>query len=79
MRLKKLEITNFRTIGHLSLEFPGLYTAISGKNNSGKSNVLRPLKALFEPESRFRYTNSEDIDRAKHFPRWNKKESAEPI
>lgn len=78
MKISKLTLTNFRSIEDLSVEFPSFYTAISGKNNSGKSNLLRVLKMLFEPERRFRYKD-EEINFPQHFPAWKTKDSVEPI
>ncbi len=47
--ISEVEITNFRAIGHLSLdlsrqsELPGNWTCIAGINGSGKSSVLQAL------------------------------------
>lgn len=60
MKLKKLEISNFRSIESLDVEFPSFYTAISGKNNSGKSNLLKAIKVLFQQEPRYRYRLREE-------------------
>lgn len=78
MRITKITIQNFRSIEQLTIDLPGHYTAISGKNNSGKSNLLRPLKILFEPEQRYRYSDDE-IKHSQHFPIWKKKDSVEHI
>lgn len=78
MKILNLTLNNFRSIEELSVDFPSFYTAISGKNNSGKSNLLRVLKVLFEPERRFRYRD-EDINFPQHFPAWKAKDSAEQI
>lgn len=78
MKISNLTLTNFRSIEGLSIEFPSFYTAISGKNNSGKSNLLRVLKMLFEPERRFRYRD-EEINFPQFFPAWKAKDSVEPI
>lgn len=78
MKISNLTLSNFRSIEELSVDFPSFYTAISGRNNSGKSNVLRVLKVLFEPERRFRYRD-EDINFPQHFPAWKPKDSAEQI
>lgn len=78
MKISNLTLINFRSIEDLSVEFPSFYTAISGKNNSGKSNLLRVLKMLFEPERRFRYRD-EEINFPQHFPAWKEKNSVEPI
>jgi putative ATP-dependent endonuclease of the OLD family len=78
MRISTISIQNFRSIEQLSIDLPGHYTAISGKNNSGKSNLLRPLKILFEPEQRFRFSEDE-IKHSQHFPLWKNKDSDEHI
>jgi len=78
MKISNLTLTNFRSIEELSVDFPSFYTAISGKNNSGKSNLLRVLKVLFEPERRFRYRDN-DINFPQHFPAWKAKDSTETI
>ncbi len=49
MKISKLAVENFRTLETIQLDFPGYYSAISGKNNSGKTNVVkvrRPLRVL---------------------------------
>ncbi len=78
MKLKRLKIQNFRTIENLSFDFPCFYTAVSGRNNSGKSNLLRALSALFEPEQRYRW-RSEELSYSENFPIWKRKDSVEPI
>lgn len=78
MKISNLTLINFRSIEDLSVEFPSFYTAISGKNNSGKSSLLRVLKVLFEQERRFRYRN-EEINFPQHFPAWKAKDSVESI
>ena len=42
MRLARIEITNFRSIKELDLTF-GTCTMLVGKNNSGKSNIVRAI------------------------------------
>jgi len=72
MKLKKLVIKNFKSIEDISLNFDEHYTAISGKNNSGKSNILKPLKLLFVPEPRYRFSNEDEINYTKDIPTWKK-------
>lgn len=43
MRLKEIEINNFRSIIHCKLEISGSNNVILGKNNSGKSNILNSI------------------------------------
>lgn len=78
MKITKIEIDNFRSIESITVPFPGHYTAISGKNNSGKSNLLRPLRLLFEAEQRFRF-DEEAIVHSAYFPIWKKADANDPI
>ena len=54
MFIKKISVENFRTLENFSVEFNGYFTAISGKNNAGKSNVLRAMKTLLDSGLHFR-------------------------
>lgn len=55
MKIKSFEIKNFRSIRKIHVETKDLMVFI-GKNNAGKSNILRGLNSFFE-----RKVNSEDI------------------
>lgn len=50
MLLDKVEISNYRSIDRLVLEFPHSCQVLIGINESGKSNVLRALQ-LLDPQS----------------------------
>ena len=44
MKIHKIDISNFRTIDHVTLEFPDTgVTVISGPNEVGKSSVVKAL------------------------------------
>lgn len=74
MRLTKLKIKNYRTIEDLTLSFPTYYAAICGKNDSGKSNVLRTIRALFPSEGPgFFYRES--ISFKEDLPKWLAKDA----
>ena len=47
MRLVSITTKNFRTLQDLRLTFANSYCTISGKNNAGKSSVIRLLSILF--------------------------------
>jgi len=47
MKLLQLEAKRYRTLQDLSLQFSANYCTISGKNNAGKSSVIRLLSVLF--------------------------------
>lgn len=47
MKLLALKAKNYRTLEETNLSFSKNYCSISGRNNAGKSCVIRPLSALF--------------------------------
>lgn len=48
MKIKKIEIQNYKTIKRLNVDFYNDITLIVGKNNIGKSNVLKAIEIFFE-------------------------------
>jgi predicted ATP-dependent endonuclease of OLD family len=48
MKIKKIEIQNYKTIKKLNVDFYNDITLIVGKNNIGKSNVLKAIEIFFE-------------------------------
>ena len=80
MKLQTLSIRNYRTLEAVNLSFPSFYCAISGKNDSGKTNVFRVLRGRFKyqplafirfgPEDEGRISIKED------FPRWPAKDTS---
>lgn len=59
MRLLRLEAKQYRTLQDLSIQFSTNYCTISGKNNAGKSSVIRLLSVLFRKFDRFPWTLDE--------------------
>lgn len=53
MRLKSIQTKNYRTLHDLTLSFSRNYCTISGRNNAGKSCVIRLLSALFRAGPRY--------------------------
>ena len=47
MKIKQIKVKNFRTLENIEIKFSGYYTAICGKNNSGKSNLIRAIRSIF--------------------------------
>lgn len=80
MRIKKARIRNYKSIVDCEFPFYGYYTAISGKNNAGKSNLLKSLLLFFEEEEEFPFMGrmrDSDVDISTDYPQW--KVSGEPI
>lgn len=51
MKITKLATRNYRTLENLDLSFPSSYSAICGANDSGKTNVVRAIRALMGDDS----------------------------
>lgn len=70
MKLGELSIRNYRSIEHLTLKFPTYYSALSGKNDSGKSNVLRTIRHFFPPSSPHYFVRPQGISVKEDTPMW---------
>ena len=68
MKIRELELINYRSFENCKIKFEDYYTAICGKNNSGKSNILRAVLNTLERSrhyERFNYNSD--------FPVWKTK------
>ena len=73
MRISSLKIRNYRTLESLDLKFPSLYTAICGANDSGKTNVIRAIRALMREEEYGTYRllgDEEELSLKDDYPKW---------
>jgi len=70
MRITKLSIRNFRTLEDISFEFPRYYSAICGKNDSGKTNIIRAIRGLMNEHDPFGYIDDEEISLKSDFTKW---------
>ncbi len=43
MIIKKITAKNYRSLEDIEIEFNPYYNALSGKNNSGKSNIIKAV------------------------------------
>lgn len=75
MQLKSMTAKNYRTLENLSLQFSKNYCTISGRNNAGKSCIIRLLSAVFRTGSHFPWgINDEDFDYKEDKTQWVKQE-----
>jgi putative ATP-dependent endonuclease of the OLD family len=86
MKICRIEITNYRSIEHIVLNLDRNYMAISGKNNSGKSNLLRAVRAVLTEDEPWYINDGVELDYGSDFPRWKSKDrdkekdgSGEPV
>lgn len=71
MKILTLTVQNFRTIDSLDLTFHPTYTAICGPNDSGKTNVIRAIRALLkEDDDGNPFTDSAEVEYKDDFPKW---------
>ncbi len=69
MKIKELQLKNYRSFEDCKIEFEDYYTAICGKNNSGKSNILRAVLNTLERSRHYdRFNFNSD------FPVWKTKD-----
>jgi predicted ATP-dependent endonuclease of OLD family len=75
MIIRRLKTKNFRSLEDLEIKFNPYYNALSGKNNSGKSNVIRALLIHLTNDFRaLRRFHSDGIHFESDYPYWKKKE-----
>jgi putative ATP-dependent endonuclease of OLD family len=75
MKIKDIHLKNFRSFEDCLIKFEDFYTAICGKNNSGKSNIIRAiLNALERP-----MMNRNRLNYNSDFPVWKSKSAKENI
>lgn len=82
MRIDHLSVKNYRTLAGCSIDFPDYYSAISGKNNAGKSNLLKVMRAFFVEEDEFDPYGGEmtSVSHKTDYPLWKRKDDQkEPI
>lgn len=73
MKISRIEIQNFRSIESMTIDFEDYYTAICGKNNCGKSNILRAILSILRASYKERINFNTD------YPVWKPKTATEPI
>lgn len=78
MRLSSLQIRNFRTLESFDLALPSVYVAICGANDSGKTNVVRAIRALIggSEAGPFAFRDQEEVSLKDDFPKWKDTDAA---
>lgn len=76
MRIDHLSVKNYRTLVDCSIDFPDYYLAISGKNNAGKSNLLKVMRAFFVEEDDFDPYGGDatSVSHKADYPLWKRKD-----
>lgn len=71
MQINRFEIRNYRTLEALDIDFPSFYTAICGRNDAGKTNVVRALRALMKEDDPYGYRYEQDLSLKDDYPKWS--------
>jgi len=75
MKIAAFRIRNYRTLENVNLDFQSPYTAICGPNDSGKTNVVRAIRALMKEESPFPFIffdEEDELSIKQDYPKWKK-------
>lgn len=74
MKIDKIIIRNFRTLENVAISFDGYFSSISGRNNAGKTSIIKAVKSLFKGQEReFIFVNEdEDISYSSSKTQWVK-------
>ena len=76
MKIATLSIKNYRTLESVDLAFPSSYAAICGPNDSGKTNVVRAIRALMKEEaSPFGLSDQQELSLKDDYPKWSDTEA----
>lgn len=70
MKIIHLKAKNYKTLCDFSVDFSTHFTAICGPNDSGKSNIVKAIRALLEGEDYY-FGPSMDITVKDDYPVWN--------
>jgi len=69
MNIERLHIQCFRTLVDLELTFPSFYTAICGRNDCGKTNIVRAIRNLMRGDEPFTIEEPK-FSLKNDFPKW---------
>jgi putative ATP-dependent endonuclease of the OLD family len=70
MKLSSVSIKTYRTIDAIDLSFPVSYSALCGPNDSGKTNVIRAIRAMMKDDDDGPYYQDEGISVKDDYPKW---------
>lgn len=74
MRILSLQTSNYRTLESIRLDFTQTYAAICGANDSGKTNVVRAIRALVRDNPRGPVVvlgdDDDELSTKDEYPKW---------
>jgi predicted ATP-dependent endonuclease of OLD family len=76
MKIKNIQVKNYRTIEDIDIAFPAFYSAICGKNDSGKTNLIRIIRHVLDRNDNFLMGEDLSINWKNDFPKWKIKNAS---
>ncbi len=74
MKINRLQVENYRSLEGISLTFPTFYSAICGRNDSGKTNIVRVLRTVIKEENFFYFPDDQDVSIKNDYTKWKEGE-----
>ena len=77
MKISSIKIKNFRTLEDIEISFDGYFSSISGKNNAGKTTVIKAIKYLFKGDDIdfMAFGNEQELSYSNSKTQWVQNES----
>lgn len=72
MKILKIHAENFRTLKNIEIKFVSDYCTLSGKNNAGKSTVVKIIEHFLEDQEAHFYRDERTIDYHRDSTQWEK-------
>ena len=72
MKIESVQIKNYRTLENIKVSFDSYYSAISGKNNAGKTTLIKVLRSIFRGDTHkmFSFQEEEEIEYREDKTQW---------
>jgi predicted ATP-dependent endonuclease of OLD family len=73
LKIESLQIRNFRTLENINVSFDSYYSAISGKNNAGKTTLIKVLRSIFRGDTQKIFSfrdEEEEVDYREDKTQW---------
>jgi len=72
LKIESVHIKNFRTLENVKVCFDSYYSAISGRNNAGKTNLIKVIRTIFRGDTHkmFSFREEEDIEYRDDLTQW---------
>lgn len=70
MKINRLQLKNYRTFEDFDITFPSYYSAICGRNDSGKTHIVRAVRSLMEDQSQYNFSDQEEFSYKDDLTKW---------